>query len=186
MCRIKLVIDNVEFEIEGPQEFVDKKVQDFLETLPKINRVPVVHEVATKNDTSQKVISPNEKKTKYKNEFLSKKLLYDDDGVLTPTFYIPGKGKADKTRNCAILMAYFEDDVSSEDIKSILIKQAAFDQNNFYKILKRSNPNLIIKNGGDKHLLNISVTTIGEKNAIEMIKSIKSGMAGDSEISLEI
>jgi hypothetical protein len=177
--HIKVNLSDGSFRIDGTEEFVEKHLEGlegYIKT--NINLSQQSHSIE-KNSETHSQPTPKEqnnndsKKQSDKQYYIKEGVFHIDpeDQTVTILKKVPGKNKAIKSRNVALIALYAKGEkMLASEIKALCEKQSCYDSNNFPTIFKKDVENFIRKNEGKSWKLELTIN--GEKAAKELLDNL--------------
>lgn len=171
MVKIQLANGSSSILAEGDVDYVEKFIKEWKHLVEDEGHNETVSQENDKSDSSLVVHGqcPNEL-SRYENVYA----YYGEDFKIIAT--MPGGSKAEKSRNCTLVLLYGEylvknEMVSVEKIRDLCIDQGCYNSTNFSKILKSLDNNIVYnsKQGGD---YDVKLTAPGRKAARELVEKI--------------
>lgn len=171
LAKIKFSITDGLVEIEGSEAFVGQQLTKLEPLITKILQSNTTH--ASNPPAIQQ--KPKDSQTdaegldQYQNVFALA------DGKVQILKDLPGNGKAQKTVNAALLLAYANtlqgiNTIAYEAVRSLCSAHACLDSNNFSKTMKAEKEYFIITGNGGAQ--SISLTVPGKRKALEVANSL--------------
>lgn len=124
------------FSVSGSEEFVNRYVEYFSKLFACSTLENEINDEKTYHDVLNS-----------ENKFVQAGIYsIDEDGAVNIHIKVPGKDKAEKTRNIALIVLYAKNDkILGSELKSLCEKQACFDNSNFAKTFEKDITNFIKK-----------------------------------------
>lgn len=167
---IQINLSEASFTIKGAEDFVSKylpEIQAFLTS--NLNAVQAIKTVQAHVDPVTIVSNADAVIGNPKNKYIDAGIYYVDteDNSIHILKNVPGKTKATKSRNIALIALYAKNDkISNMDIIDLCIKHACYDAPNFSSAFKSKDGIFIRKGDGRNWTLEL---TIPGKAAAEKI-----------------
>ena len=166
------------FSLSGSESFVEKHMQELKELIEKgFKNIPCASNTADyilKDEKNSQVQHGNEKiEAAMTNKYIDSGIYYIDDvtGDVQILKSVPGKGKASKAKNVALILLYAKDDtVSSSEVIKHCTDQACFDQANFSSTFKKKDGCFIRQGNGQNWTLKLTVP--GKEKAVALLESM--------------
>lgn len=166
------------FSLSGTESFVEKHMQELKELIEKgvsnINSPSYAHTIPTQScdtkDPMNSVIQPGKMAS---NKYIDNGVYYIDDttGEIQILKTVPGKGKAAKAQNVALILLYAKNDiVNSSEIIKHCTEQACFDQGNFSATFKKKDGCFIRQGNGQNWTLKLTIP--GKEKAVALLESM--------------
>lgn len=163
------------FSLSGTESFVEKHMQELKGLIEKgFSNIPNKPADTIQNNANA-IVSTNVTQADQAigNKYIDNGIYYVDDtsGEIQILKTVPGKGKAGKAKNVALILLYAKNDVvnSSEIIKHCQ-EQACFDQGNFSATFKKKDGCFIRQGNGQNWTLKLTVP--GREKAVELLESM--------------
>ena len=161
--------------VEGTADFVNATLEswkDFLIDVKNVNS-------SVSSEASAKYAAPEPSKQAVNGHTQFDNVFDSADDKLKIIATIPGKNKAELTRNTALVLLYGKLLDGSESIPSELIREACsyqgcYDSNNFAQYVKALKNRVVMntKQGGG---YDIKLTAPGRKEALELVEKLQAG-----------
>ncbi len=163
------------FSIAGTESFVQQNIEN-LKIFIKDNmneikmNVPVItNQCSSANTVEILPQNPEQNTDKYQEKgiyFIDK-----ETGEIQILKNIPGKNKANKSRNVALILLYAKNDViNGSDIKKHCVEQACYDQANFASWFKKKDGCFIRQGNGQSWTLRLTIP--GKEEAVALLESM--------------
>lgn len=158
------------FSVSGSEEFINKYVDFFLDkfTLTVEDRdYKDINNVSHKNGMNDG------------NKYIQAGIYsIDDDGEVNIHKKVPGKDKAEKTRNIALIVLYAKNEkIVGSQLKNLCEKQSCYDNTNFAKTFERDIENFIKKKVSAKQWT-IDLTVNGKYSAEKLLDEMLDSQQG--------
>lgn len=163
------------FLISGTEAFVEKNIESLKsfirENVDKIvMNVPSITNQYTPNKTDSIIPQDSEKQV---DKYQEKGIYFVDSetGEIQILKPIPGKSKASKSRNVALILLYAKNDViNGSDLKKHCVEQACYDQSNFAAWFKKKDGCFVRQGNGQNWTLRLTIP--GKEEAITLLESM--------------
>lgn len=164
------------FSISGTEAFIERNIEN-LKNFIKENKVEIKTPLpAISNQCSYVDIAAELPKTyeqKKVNKYQENGIYYIDEetGEIQILKTIPGKNKASKSRNVALILLYAKNDIiSGSEIKKHCVEQACYDQSNFAAGFKKKDGCFVRQGNGQNWTLKLTIP--GKEEAVTLLESM--------------
>lgn len=162
--------------ITGSEEFVEKNMKTVFEFVQAnvTSKTSVMQGTieSEETNTTQEVVATLEEKT-IKDKYISAGVYHvdDEDGSVSILKRIPGKSKAEKAKNIALIVLHVrKGKIQGKDIIPLCEKHNCYDAPNFSTWFKNEKSNIIRKGTGQTWT--IELTQPGEDAAVQLLEEM--------------
>lgn len=150
------------FTITGSEVFVEKHIEKLktyiesnIKSIPLVSSTPAIRTECESDSDTSKTVSET---PAFINKFIDNAVYYiDENGEVNILKKVPGKNKASKSRNIALILLYAKNDiVNSSEIKKHCLNESCYDQSNFSAMFKKKDNSFIRKGNGRNWSLQIT------------------------------
>lgn len=177
IAEISVNLNEGTFAISGSESFLEKHIEslkNFIKENAKNHVTP--KSIATEKQNRESNVQQSLPEIKGQNaidRYENQGIFYvnKETGEIQILKPVPGKSKAQKSRNVALILLYAKNDtVNSNIIKQHCVEQACCDNSNFAKWFKKKDGCFIRQGNGQNWTLKLS--TPGKKEAVELLESM--------------
>lgn len=164
-AKVHISLRDGVLELEGSEDFVSKQLTTLQPLIQKAFENAPPPAPASHAKHGQENSGSGTTLSDYENLFA------EADGKVQILKTLPGSGKAGKTANAALLLAFANSLMGNEttptkDVRDVCSAHACLDKSNFAQTLKNQNQHLIVTGSGSA--LSIKLTVPGKKKAQEL------------------
>lgn len=171
-AHISISIQEGKIDISGPEEFVQKQIDNFKTLIQKLLTLPPKPPDGAIRGASAGADSPGV----HKGTGWDKVIAFDDDKIKvlkTP----PGAKKREKTINMALIYLHAkgikgEESATSEEIRSACKDHGCLDIANFAKTLKTQKENLLVSGSARSKNQSFKLTVPGKDKAAGLVAEL--------------
>ncbi len=164
------------FSLSGSESFVEKympELKEFIEKNITLSRHSAIQQAPQNCNKITPPVASQVNVQKEYDKYEENGIYYRDEetGNIQILKTVPGKSKASKSKNVALILLYAKNDViSSSEIIAHCTEQACFDQPNFSATFKKKDGCFIRQGNGQNWTLKLTIP--GKEKAIELMESM--------------